>query len=89
MNARLTSLLLASVLLAACGGGIVIGDFDCDDEMAEITARHGFPDQVEERIEGGVHLHTFFYWRTGIGITFVWGGELSCDRRDFRFDPVR
>lgn len=84
----LLALLASALLLAGCGGGIVIGDIDCDDEMATVTGRLGFPEKIDERFEGGLHIHTFWYWRTGIGITFVWGGDLTCDQRDFRFTPT-
>ena len=82
-------LLAAAALLAGCGGGVVIGGIDCDSEMAELTAARGFPDEIERRVEGGVHIHTFLYLRAGLGITFVWSNELSCDRRDFVITPVR
>jgi hypothetical protein len=85
MCAVRASLLLAAVLGAGCGGGIVIGDIDldCDEEIVAMSGTHGPPDASERRFEGDVHLDTFFYWRSGFGITFAWGGGLGCERRDF------
>jgi hypothetical protein len=80
--------LAAALLLAGCGGGVVIGDvdgigYDCDREMAALTGSLGFPEEVDRRFEGGLYIETFFYWRTGLGITFTWSGDLPCQRRDF------
>lgn len=83
MRAPLASLLLASLLLTGCGGGFVIGSgLNCDSEMAAARGTLGFPDQVDQRIEGGIHIHTFLYIRSGLAVTFLWSGDLPCERRD-------
>lgn len=79
---------LLAACLAGCGGGFVFGSIDCDDEISAVTGRWGTPDRVDDRIEAGLHIHTFWYWRSGFGFTFVWGGGLPCERRDFTFAPV-
>jgi len=89
MRPRLPSLALAALLLAGCGGGFVIGGIDCDPELDALLRTWGSPDEVHQRIEGGLHIHTFWYWRSGAGFTFVWGTGLSCERRDFTFTPVK
>lgn len=79
----------ASTLLAGCGGGITVGAFDCDAEIAHVTAQRGSPDAVERHVEAGLHVHTFWYWQSGLGVTFIWGGDLPCERRDVLLQPVR
>lgn len=88
MSSRLSLLPLAAMLLTGCGGGVVIGGIDCDNEMAALTGRLGFPEQVDRRIEGGLHIHTFLYIRTGVAIAFTWGSDFSCEQREFPFDPL-
>ena len=88
MSSRLSLLLLTATLLTGCGGGVVIGGIDCDNQMAALTGRLGFPEQVDRRIEGGLHIQTFLYFRTGVAIAFTWGDDLSCDQREFRLDPL-
>jgi hypothetical protein len=89
MSSRLSLLPIATAaLLSGCGGGVVIGGtIGCDDQMAALTGRLGFPEQVERRVQGGLHIHTFFYVRTGVAIAFTWGDDLSCDQREFRIAP--
>ncbi len=88
MSSRLSLLLVSATLLSGCGGGIVIGGaIGCDDQMAALTGRLGFPEREEQRIQGGLHIHTFFYIRTGVAIAFTWGDDLSCDQREFRIGP--
>ena len=90
MNPRLSPLApLASLLLAGCGGGFVIGGagvIDCEGPMAALTGRLGFPEQVDRRLEGGLHIDTFFYVRSGIAVAFTWGSDLSCEQREFSID---
>lgn len=75
---------LAAAALAGCGGGIFIGDFDCDDEIAHAKRVHGEPDRVDRHVvESGVHVETFWFVTSGLGITFIWGGDVGCERRDF------
>ena len=89
MSSRLSLLLVAAAaLLSGCGGGVVIGGaIGCDNEMAAVTGRFGFPEREETRIQGGLHIHTFFFVRTGVAIAFTWGDDLSCDQREFRIAP--
>jgi hypothetical protein len=88
MSSRLSLLLLSTALLSGCGGGVVIGGtIGCDDQMAALTGRLGFPEREEQRIQGGLHIHTFFYVRTGVAIAFTWGDDLSCSEREFRIGP--
>lgn len=88
MSSRLSLLLVAAALASGCGGGVVIGGaIDCDNEMAAVTGRLGFPEREERRIQGGLHIHTFFFVRTGVAIAFTWGDDLSCDQREFRIGP--
>jgi hypothetical protein len=84
MSFRLASLVLASALLSSCGGGVVIGAnaFDCDAEMASLTGTLGFPDEVDRRFDGGLHIHTFLYVRSGVSVVFTWGSDFACHRRD-------
>ena len=89
MRSRLAPLVAAALLLAGCGGGFVIGGIDCDPEIDALLRTQGSPDEVQQRVEGGVHIHTFGYFRIGAGFTFVWGTGLSCERRDFTFTPVK
>lgn len=84
----LSTLALAATLLAGCGGGVVIGGIDCDNEMAALTGRLGFPEQVDRRIEAGLHIETFLYFRAGVAIAFTWGDAFSCDQRESRLDPA-
>ena len=88
MSSRLSLLLSAAALLSGCGGGVVIGGaVGCDAQMAALTGRLGFPEREEQRVQGGLHIHTFFYVRTGVAIAFTWGADLSCDQREFRIAP--
>jgi len=88
MSSRLSLLLLSATLLSGCGGGVVIGGaIGCDDQMAALTGRLGFPEREEQRIQGGLHIHTFFFIRTGVAFAFTWGDDLSCDQREFRIGP--
>ena len=89
MSSRLSLLsLAAAALLTGCGGGIVIGGVvDCDNEMAAITGRLGFPEQVDRRFEGGLHIETFLYFHSGVAIAFTWGSDVSCVQREFPLDP--
>lgn len=89
MSSRLSLLLVAAAaLVSGCGGGIVIGGaIGCDNEMAAVTGRLGFPEREERRIQGGLHIHTFFFVRTGVAVAFTWGDDLSCDQREFRIGP--
>ena len=94
MSSRLSLLsVAAATLLTGCGGGVVIGGVvggvaGCDHEMAALTGRLGFPEQVDRRIEGGLHIETFLYFRSGIAIAFTWGNDLSCVQREFALDPL-
>jgi hypothetical protein len=91
---RCVLVLAAAASLAGCGGGFVIGDIDgfdrfgCDDEIAHVISQRGSPDTVDRRIEGGLHVHTFWYFGSGVGITFLWGGDLPCERRDVVLQAV-
>lgn len=86
MRPTLSLTLSAALLLAGCGGGVVIGaigPFNCDNEMAAITGRLGFPERVDSRLDGGLRIETFFYVRSGIAIAFSWGSDVSCQEREF------
>jgi len=87
-GARAAVLALAASLLSGCGGGLAIGAFDCHDEIAHVTGLRGPPDTIERHVEAGLHVHTFWYWRSGLGITFIWGGDLPCERRDVILRPL-
>ena len=74
--------LLGASLAAGCGGGLVIGHFDCDDEMAAAINSFGSPDERDERFDNGLHIHTFLYDGSGLVIRFVWNADIPCVRED-------
>ena len=81
---RLAAWLAAPLVLAACGGGVVIGaDIGCELAISELTGQHGSPDEVEQRVVGGLRVDTFFFHRSGFFVTFTSGADLGCERRDF------
>jgi len=91
MRPTLSLTLSAAMLLAGCGGGVVIGaigPFNCDNEMAAITGRLGFPERVDSRLDGGLRIETFFYVRTGIAIAFSWSSDVACREREFPLDRL-
>ena len=91
MGPRLASFLCAAALLTGCGGGVVIGGvsgFDCEGEKVIVTQQHGLPDEVDRRIDGGLHIDTFLFFGSGLAISFTFGGDIACVRQDGRFDPV-
>lgn len=80
--------LLGGALLSGCGGGIVIGGFDCDAEIAALRASRGAPDTIDRSIEAGLYIETFWYAGAGLTVTFTWAGDVPCRRRDATFSPV-
>lgn len=76
------ALLLAACLAAGCGGGLVIGAFDCDHETAAAIQHFGPPDASDDRFESGLHIRTFWYDEPGLVISFTWSAGTPCVRED-------
>lgn len=78
---------LAAASIAGCGDG---GIFDCDDEMDDLVAAIGQPQEVQSYSSSGYSSVTFWYWRRGLAKTFTWGSNVSggCEESEYRFSPI-
>jgi hypothetical protein len=74
--------LLGASLAAGCGGGLVVGHIDCDEEMAAAISSFGSPDARQEWFDNGLHIHTFWYDGSGLVIRFTWNADIPCVRED-------
>ena len=74
--------LLGASLAVGCGGGVVFGHFDCDDETAAAIKTLGSPNAIDERIDNGLHIRTFWYDGEGLVVSFTWNAHIPCVRED-------
>ena len=79
-----------------CGGssdGVVFfssSGYDCDDEIAELVAVHGDPEEIDyyDRSDG-YHCWDYWYWCEGLCYTVTWWEGVSCCEVSlYRFDPI-
>lgn len=75
-------ILLGAGLAVGCGGGLVVGAFDCDEETAAAIGSLGLPDARDERSDDGLHIRTLWYEGAGLVVSFTWGDEIPCLRED-------
>ncbi len=79
---------ILTMIIVLISGGILAGceDFDldgcdCEDEIDDLIAARGQPDDKEETFENGVHTLTYWYHDSGYSQTFKWGEgtDLCCE----------
>ena len=74
--------LLGAGLAVGCGGGLVIGHFDCEEETAAAIGSLGLPAARDERIDNGLHIRTLWYEGEGLVVSLTWSAEIQCLRED-------
>lgn len=64
--------------------------FNCENEMDDIRARYGEPEEVNTYSSDGYYSEDWWYWSKGINYTFAWGSlvEGDCDVSTYTFDPI-
>lgn len=74
--------LLGSGLAVGCGGGLVIGHFDCDEETTAAIASFGLPTARDEQIDNGLHIRTLWFEGEGLMVSLTWSAKIQCLRED-------
>lgn len=90
MIKRALVLLIFAFILAGClHSKEDRGEDDCDDEMDDVRAERGAPEEVNTYDSGDYHSVDWWYWSQGINYTFTWGENVhNCDVSTYTFDPI-
>ena len=82
-------ILAASALLGGlvgCGGGDPL-DLSCDNEMDDVRAERGAPEEITTYNGSGYTSTTWHYWTKGISYTFQ--DSMSCEVSNYTFTPIK
>jgi hypothetical protein len=87
----LVMVVLATTLLSGCDGtGGFIAFTSCQNDMDNVTAEYGTPEEIEQYDSENYHSHTYWYWCSGFAIVFTWGESVNegCCQDKNTFVPV-
>lgn len=79
------------ISISGCSGPLGdIFDCSCDDQIEDVVAALGQPEEVDKyNASGGYHSWTYWYWCKGISYTFTWGGGAGCcEWSTYQFSPI-
>lgn len=77
-------LLLLFILFISCGLS------NCNDEMADVRAKMGAPEEIDRYDSEGYHSVDWWYWSKGICYGFIWGTNVDgCETSTYQFDPIK
>ena len=90
MKKVLAILMALSMTFIACADDGLFGECNCDDEMEEVIADHGDPEEINKYDSEDYHSWTFWYWCKGFSVTFTWGTYVDecCEVSTYTFSPI-
>ncbi len=82
-------LLAISMTLSGCGKDGIFS-CHCNDEIDDLIADHGNPEEINKYDSKGYHSHTYWYWCKGFSRTFTWGSNVKgcCEVSTYTFSPI-
>ena len=76
--------IVVSLFVSGCA------DCNCDEDMDDVRAKHGSPEEVNTYSSSDYHSESWWYWSKGVEYTFAWGSVLDecCDVSKYTFTPI-
>ena len=84
---KILTILIIIISLISAGCSDLLECDGCNEEMNNLVASRGNPEEINKYDSGNYHSWTFWYWCSGFSMTFTWD-DCSCETSTYTFSPI-